>query len=444
MQKKENLLSTDSSCVVKIVTNSKKISILGCGIGRFGAALLAKQKKFEVFVSDTNPINQNYKDKFLAEGIYFEEGANSLDKIFPCDILIKSPGIPLDNEIISLAKNKNIPILDEIAFAAPFTNAKLIGITGSNGKSTVAFMTYKILKDAGKKVEICGNMGKSLALALYEQHDVDFFVIELSSFQLEFFNKTHLDVACIVNISENHLDHHKTFENYITAKLNIVEGLTANDFFIFNGDDKNISLDTPAQKISVTHQDIEKFDKNLLTVEGNHNIFDALLAIKICTTCGIDEKTCWQSLKNYKSLPHRIEFVKEIDGISFFDDSKSTTIASSEVALDFVLKKNTKGKIIWLAGGGDKGNDYTKLLKFVPYFRKIICIGKDNKKILDVFGNDICIEEREMKKIVEIALEVGKKGDVVLLSPACTSLDLYKNFEQRGEKFQEEVFLLKK
>ena len=422
----------------------KKVSILGCGIGRFGAALLAKQKNFEVFVSDKNPIEQSYKEKFLSEGINFEEDKNSIDKIFPCDILIKSPGIPLENEIITLAKNKNIPILDEIAFAALYTNAKLIGITGSNGKSTVAFMTYKILKDAGKKVEICGNMGKSLALAIYEKHDVDYFVIELSSFQLEFFNQTHLDVACIINISENHLDHHKTFQDYISAKHNIIKGLTANDFFIYNGDDKNISIDTPAKKIAIGHHEIEEFDKNLLTVEGEHNIFDALLAIKICSACGVDEKISWGSLKSYKSLPHRIEFVSEVNGISFFDDSKSTTVASAEVALDFIAKKNKKGKIIWLVGGGDKGNDYTNLLKFVPYFRKVVCIGKDNKKILEVFGEDICVEERVMKKIVEVALGFGEKGDVVLLSPACTSLDLYKNFEQRGEKFQEEVFLLKK
>lgn len=440
---KENLLSTDSSCVVKIVTSSK-ISILGCGVGRFGAALLAKKHNFEVFVSDKNLINQDYKDKFIAADIPFEESKNSINKIFPCDILIKSPGIPLDNEIINLAQQQNIPILDEIAFAAPFTNAKLIGITGSNGKSTLAYMVYKILKDVGKKVEICGNMGKSLALAIVENHDVDFFVIELSSFQLEFFNQTHLDIACIVNISENHIDHHKNFENYVAAKLNIARGLTANDYFIFNGEDKNISVDTPAQKIAVGHADVVKFDKNLLQVEGEHNIFDALLAIKIGMACGIDEAICLEILKDYKSLPHRIEFVAEVDGLTFFDDSKATTIGAAEVALDFVVKKFHHGKIIWLAGGGDKGNDYTKLLKFVPYFRKIICIGKDNEKILQTFGEGLCMEERDMKKIVEKSLRIGRKGDVVLLSPACTSLDLYKNFEERGKKFQQEVFLLKK
>lgn len=334
--------------------------------------------------------------------------------------------------------------MDEIAFAAQYTGAKLIGITGSNGKSTVAFMVYKILKDAGRKVEICGNMGKSLALSIYEKHNVDFFVIELSSFQLENFNKTHLDVACIVNISENHLDHHKNFENYREAKLHILDGLTSKDFFIYNGDDENILFNTSAKKIAVHKSEIKNFDKQFLRVEGEHNIFDALLAKKICLAFDVEEEKILESLKTYEGLPHRIELVKKIQGVSFFDDSKSTTIASTEAALNFVIKKNEGGKIIWLAGGGDKGNDYSKLLKFVSHFRKIICIGKNNKKILETFGEELCVEEIDMKKIVSLSLQLARENDVVLLSPACTSLDVYKNFEERGEKFQKEVLLCEK
>lgn len=425
------------------MTNSK-ISILGCGIGRFGAALLAKQKGFDVFVSDKNSINQHYKDVLISSEIKFEEQKVSVEKILDCNILIKSPGIPLDNEIIVLAQKKNIVILDEIAFAAQYTNAHLIGITGSNGKSTVVYMVEKILKDAGKKVEVCGNVEKSLALSIYEQHDVDFFVLELSSFQLECFNKVHLDVACIVNISENHLDHHKNFDNYKNAKLRILEGLKETDTFVFcANDDAIFHFNTIAQKKAVDDLEVQGFDKNRLQVEGKHNIIDALLAIKICSAIGISEDFSLQSLKNYKSLPYRIEFVRSWHGISFYNDSKSTTVVSSGVALEFISEKNVGGKIVWLVGGGDKGNDYTKLLKFLPNIRKIICIGKNNEKIINTFGEEMCIEERIMEKIVRLAASIAQNGDCVLLSPACTSFDLYKNFEERGDLFQKAVSSLK-
>ncbi len=416
---------------------NKKISILGCGIGRFGTALLAKKHHFDVFVSDKNRIKQNYKEVFISEGIPFEENQNSIEKIFPCDVLIKSPGIPADNEIILEAQKRQIPILDEIAFAANYTKAKLVGITGSNGKSTVVHMVYKILHDAGVKVEMAGNVEKSLALAIYEEHDVDVFVLELSSFQLEFFEKTHLDVACIVNISPNHLNHHKTFENYCNAKLNILQGLGPNDFFIYDGDDKNIVVETTAKKIPIFHDEVKNFPKEHLAVEGEHNIFDALLAKEICLALGISEKNILESLKAYRGLPHRIEFVREIGGISFWDDSKSTTVGATKVALDFSKNKCHEGKIIWLAGGVDKGNDYSILLKFLPYLQKIICIGKDNEKILETFGKEICLEENDMNKAVAKAFELAEEGDVVLLSPACASFDFYKNFEERGEIFQQ-------
>ena len=441
------------------------VTILGCGVGRFGAALLAKQLGYDVFVTDSGIIKQEYKDTLMQLNIPFEEcGHKNYDKILKADVVIKSPGILNDSDIIKKVKQCNILILDEIDFASKFTTATLIGVTGTNGKSTTSYLIYNILKNAGLNVDICGNVGKSLAYSIYNDlgRKINYYVLELSNLQLEYFKYCHLNIACLLNLTNNHLDRYNyDFNKYVMAKKNILKNMTHDDHFIYNENDqviKNIvdseniipklhpiSLDNGAQHhdgtITSKFKDSEfRIKEQNLSIKGEHNIFNCLVAIRVAQILGINNNIIADALHNYVPLPHRIEKICTIDGVEYYDDSKSTTVASTLAAMN--MFKNGSKHIIWLAGGYDKGNDYSQMFSTISSdIKLIVCIGKDNSTIVSTFKKlEVKIyESYNMCDAVEYSKEHSCCGDVILLSPACASYDIYKNFEERGDVFKQNV-----
>ena len=440
----------------------QRLVILGGGESGVGTAILGKRKGYDVFVSDYGKIKDNYKEVLTINGIKWEEETHTENKILNADIVMKSPGIPDKSGIVKKIKENNIRIVSEIEFAASFTNAKTIGITGSNGKTTTTMLTYHLLKSAGLNVGLGGNIGKSFAWPVADDK-YDFYVLELSSFQLDgiFDYKPH--IAVLTNISPDHLDRYDyKYENYIASKFRITMNQTESDYFIYDADDEAIAEwlknnKTKAQLIpfSLTKTfekgaflkdnkmevniNEEEFimETEYIALEGKHNLKNAMAATSVAKLMHIRKETIRESLSNFQGVEHRLEKVLKIQNVQYINDSKATNVNATFFALDSM---NTP--TVWIVGGVDKGNDYTELMSLVnEKVKAIICLGVDNKKIIDAFGNivDVMIEVDSMNDAVKMAQRLSEKGDTVLLSPACASFDLFENYEDRGRQFKHAV-----
>ncbi len=435
--------------------------ILGSGESGTGAGLLAKMKGFEVFVSDYSFIKPSYK-KFLIENhISFEEGQHTPDLILNAEEIIKSPGIRDNIEILKIAKEKRIPIISEIEFAARYTKAKLICITGSNGKTTTTQLIYHILKSAGYNVGLAGNVGDSFAkqIALY---NYDYYVLELSSFQLDGMVNFKANIAIIINITPDHLDRYDyQFQNYIDSKFRIIQNMTTDDALIYCADDEIIENELLKRKILPEKYPFSIFktskmaafkedttiiidvktnyftmENGLLSLEGDHNVYNSMAAGISGMLSGITNEQLKSSLSNFKGVEHRLEKYIKVGGIQFINDSKATNVNSVWYALQTVSEP-----IVLIMGGKDKGNDYGILKD--PVRRKvkaIVAMGIDNQAIIDAFCNITEVySTNSIESAVKTAYQLAKEGDTVLLSPACASFDLFENYEDRGRKFKEEV-----
>ena len=427
----------------------KKIAILGAGESGTGAALLAQARGLSVFVSDASSIAAPYKEALIAHEIVFEERHHSQDTILEADEVVKSPGIPDTTPIIEAIHQRGIPIISEIELASRYTQASLIGVTGTNGKTTTTHLTYHLLKEAGLDVDMVGNVGTSFARKVLEK-DRAYYVLELSSFQLEGIYGCKLAVACLLNITPDHLDRYQgQMELYTRAKFNILRNMTSTDHFIYNQDDAHIrtyrqehTLLPRQHPISIEHStgadtSPSIFDASNFKLSGKHNKFNTLVALKVAQILGIDAAQIQAGLTTFKGIPHRIEWVTQIDGVHFYNDSKGTNVAATYAAL-----MSFSQPIVWIAGGIDKGNDYTILqLLAKTRIKAMVCLGKDNTKIHQAFQQLVAPihETQHMEEAVAIALALAKPTDIVLLSPACASFDLFKNFEDRGERFKQAV-----
>ncbi len=439
-----------------------KIVILGAGESGIGTSILGKKEGFEVFVSDYGKIKKKYKQVLLHHEINWEEGVHSETEILGADIVMKSPGIPENTPLVLKLKKKGIRIVSEIEFAATYTTATLIGITGSNGKTTVATMIHKILKDAGNNVALAGNIGKSFA-ELVATKDINQFVLELSSFQLDGTYNFAPHIAILTNLSPDHLDRYgNDYEKYIASKFKIVMNQTSDDYFIYDADDLMInkwissttiksqlipfSLQKELKKgayiknnelIIITNNNTFTMSITKLGQQGQHNIKNAMAASTASTLLNIRKATIRRSLENFQGVEHRLENVLKINNVRYINDSKGTNVNATFYALD-----SMEASTVWIVGGVDKGNDYSELFALVnEKVKAIICLGVDNDKIIKAFGNvvDIMVETHSMEDAVKVAYRLSKKGDIVLLSPACASFDLFENYEDRGRQFKNAV-----
>ena len=444
-------------------SKTKRLVVLGGGESGVGTAILGKAKGYEVFVSDLGKIKDNYKEVLLINGIEWEEETHTEKKVLNADIVMKSPGIPDKSEIIKKLKEKKIKVISEIEFAAPFTTAKTIGITGSNGKTTTTMLTYHLLKAGGLNVGYGGNVGKSFAWQVAEDK-FEYYVLELSSFQLDGIRKYRPDIAIITNISPDHLDRYEyNYENYIAAKFRITMNQTNEDFLIYDADDMAITAwmkknTTKAQLIPFSlNQQFEKgaylkqnntmeinineeeftMETEYIALEGKHNMKNAMAAASVAKIMQIRNATIRESLSNFQGVEHRLEKVLKIQNVQYINDSKATNVNATFFALD-----SMNVPTVWIVGGVDKGNDYSELMSLVrEKVKAIICLGVENKKIIDAFGNvvDVMIEVGSMEDAVKMAQRLTEKGDTVLLSPACASFDLFENYEDRGKQFKDAV-----
>lgn len=437
----------------------KRIVILGAAESGVGAAILAQKKEFDVFVSDMGRIKPQYKDMLNEYGIEWEEGTHTEEKILNADEIIKSPGIPNNTPIIQAIEEKEIPIISEIEFAGRYTTAKMICITGSNGKTTTTSLIYHILKNAGYNVGLAGNIGQSLALQV-ALHDYDYYVIELSSFQLDNMYKFRANIAVLLNITPDHLDRYEnSMQKYTDSKMRILQNLTEEDAFVYWADDPVIKneLDKYGIKakkcpfsilkkdgmigyIAEGHYVIESptpfnMEQEELALTGKHNLYNSLAAGITADLTGITNESIRQSLSNFEGVEHRLEKAGRVRGVEFINDSKATNVDACWYALESI---NTP--IILIIGGKDKGNDYSAIADLVKKkCRGIVYLGADNKKLHDFFdGFGIpTVDTNNMKDCVNACYNLSKPGDTVLLSPCCASFDLFKNMEDRGEQFKE-------
>ena len=440
-----------------------QIVILGGGESGVGAALLAKKKGISVFVSDNSRIKQKYINVLKHSEIDFEEEGHTEHLVLSADEVIKSPGIPDSSPIIKAIKGKGISIISEIEFASRYTSAKLICITGSNGKTTTTLLVYHILKAEGINVGIAGNIGDSFAKQVAE-NNYDVYVLEISSFQLDGMFSLRANIAIILNITPDHLDRYNyNFSNYIDSKFRIIQNQTKEDSLIYCYDDPVITEKLKHTKViaqqfpfSLYHQDIEQgayIDKNeiiiaehktqihmtleQLALQGKHNIYNTMAAGIASRLIEIRRETLKKCLSDFHNIAHRLEFVSSVHGISFINDSKATNVNSAWYALE-----HFDNPIIWIAGGLDKGNDYNMLTKLVKNkVKAIVCLGSNNKPLHDAFGDIVesIIDTNTAFHAVNAAYNIAKKGDVVLLSPACASMDLFENYEDRGNQFKSAV-----
>ncbi|WP_299338629.1 UDP-N-acetylmuramoyl-L-alanine--D-glutamate ligase [uncultured Psychroserpens sp.] len=439
----------------------KRLVILGGGESGVGTALLGKAKGFQVFVSDNQNIKEKYKQVLIHNEIEFEDGQHSEGQILNADIVMKSPGIPDKVALVKKIRAKGITVVSEIEFASKFTNATIVGITGSNGKTTTASLTHHLLKEE-LNVGLAGNIGDSFAKQILEK-DYPNYVLEISSFQLDDIIDFKPHIAILTNITPDHLDRYDyVFENYIASKFRIVENQTASDYFIYDADDEVISkwlethpiqsillpfslikpiengayLDKDNIKITIDNNQIIMPTANL-ALEGKHNIKNAMAASTVAHLLKIRKQTIRESLENFQGVEHRLEHVLKINKVQYINDSKATNVNATYFALE-----SMDAPTVWIVGGEDKGNNYKELFQFVnEKVKAIICLGVDNAKLMENFSNmvDIIVETQYMSEAVKIAYKVAEAGDNVLLSPACASFDLFENYEDRGRQFKEAV-----
>lgn len=431
----------------------ERVVILGGGESGTGAALLAKAKGFDVFVSDQGALKDKYKEELMKAGIPFEEGKHTAEFILNANTIIKSPGIPEKAEMVKKAKAAGIKVIDELEFAYPYAKGKIIAITGTNGKTTTTLLTYHLLKSAGKNVCLAGNVGQSLARQVINT-TFDWYVIEISSYQIDGTAKFKPEVAVLLNITPDHLDRYEyKMENYIQSKFNLLKNMDKDGLFIYYKNDDVLGKEVPARKITpkamaVTLGDPMQFGsfsirQSETTLKGPHNIINTMSAVSAALFAGVSESDIRAALKTFKNAPHRLESVASINGVEFVNDSKATNVDSVIYGLGSYTRPKS---LVWIAGGIDKGNDYNLIKEQVKEkVHTLICLGKDNKKLTDFFSSMVKIKETQsVKELVRMALDSAKNGDVVLLSPACASFDLFKNYEDRGDQFRTAVLELKK
>lgn len=441
---------------------AKRLVILGGGESGVGAAQLGKAKGYEVFLSDSGKLKTNYRDSLNKLQIKFEEGGHTEQLIYQADLVVKSPGIPDKAPLLNYYKQNNIQVISEIEFAMQFTKATIIGVTGSNGKTTTTNLIYHLTKKAGLKSVMAGNVGKSFA-AIVATQNFDVAVLELSSFQLDGMYNAHINIAILLNITEDHLDRYQyNFQNYVNSKFKITQNLQTTDFFIYCADDEVITNQITKHKIKakmlpfsikeqvsngadISNNNINiKYNKTIcsmsiqnLALQGKHNIYNSMASGIAGRILDIRKETIRDSLSDFQNLEHRLEPVINVCGVEYINDSKATNINSTWYALE-TMEKPT----VWIVGGVDKGNDYTMLKEIVnEKVKAIICLGKDNSKIIDAFNGLVSemVEAKSMAEAVAFAYQIANKGDIVLLSPACASFDLFDNYEDRGRQFKEAV-----
>ncbi|WP_064966107.1 UDP-N-acetylmuramoyl-L-alanine--D-glutamate ligase [Tenacibaculum ovolyticum] len=440
----------------------KRLVVLGGGESGVGAALLGKQKGFDVFVSDKGSVSDKYKKILVANSIDFEENQHTENKIFNANVVVKSPGIPDKVALIQQLNLKGVSVISEIEFASEFTNAAVVGITGSNGKTTTTMLLGHVLKKAGLEIGVGGNIGDSFAKQVAEQNYEE-YVLELSSFQLDGIVDFKPHIAIMTNISPDHLDRYDyDYDKYINSKFRITKNQTENDFLIYDSDDEAMQNwlsknKTNAKKIPFSiEKELEygvflRQDKIImklktedilmnvseLTLQGKHNTKNAMAVAMAARLLKVRKEAIAESLSDFEGVEHRLENVQKINGVQFINDSKATNVNAVFYALECM-----DSPTVWIVGGVDKGNDYTDLLPLVrEKVKAIVCLGLDNQKIIETFGNvvDVLVETAGAEEAVKVANKVAKNGDVVLLSPACASFDLFESYEDRGDKFKEAV-----
>ena len=439
----------------------KRLVVLGAGESGVGTALLGKEKGYEVFVSDKGKIKEKYKEVLIHNEIEWEDQQHTEAKILNADVVMKSPGIPDKVPMVKALLEKGIPVISEIEFASQFTNATIVAITGSNGKTTTSMLTHHVLKQE-LNVGLAGNIGDSFAKQVLE-HNYDNYVLEISSFQLDGCFNFKPKIAVITNIVPDHLDRYDyKFENYIASKFRIAQNQTKDDYLIYDADDEVISehlkkhpiqstllpfsltkkvkngayLDNENIIITINNNKIIMPTKNI-ALEGKHNIKNAMAASTVSHLLKIRKQTIRESLENFQGVEHRLEQVLKINKVQYINDSKATNVNATYFALE-----SMDAPTVWIVGGVDKGNDYTELFPFVnEKVKAIICLGVDNQKLIQSFGNmvDVIVETQFMSEAVKIAYKIAESGDNVLLSPACASFDLFENYEERGRQFKEAV-----
>ncbi len=439
-----------------------RLVILGGGESGVGAALLGQAKGYDVFLSDRSPLKTTYLETLKAAGIPFEEGQHTESLILNATEVVKSPGIPDTVPLLVKLKSMGIPVISEIEFAARYTQAKLIGITGSNGKTTTTLLTYHLLKQAGLNVGLAGNIGESFAKQVIND-TFDYFVLEISSFQLDSMYETRLDTAVLLNITPDHLDRYGyDFQNYVASKFRVLQNLRPSDTFIYFQENVPtmqelaihkpdvyalpISLETAVspggyvqdgQLITRYRNRTLSIDTADLPLKGPHNALNMLAATLAAQSMDVPDEAIIDGLRTFQNAAHRMEPAGIINDIRFINDSKATNVDSVFYALS-----SMDAPTIWIAGGQDKGNDYSQLDDVVrQHVKVLICLGKDNKKLVDYFQNTLSTihETQDVREAVQLALELGQPGDVALLSPACASFDLFKNYEDRGNQFKQAV-----
>lgn len=436
-----------------------RIVILGAGESGAGAAVLAQKKGFDTFVSDMSLIKDKYKAMLNERGIQWEEGKHTEGLILNADEVIKSPGIPNDAPIILKLKNQGTPIISEIEFAGRYTNAKMICITGSNGKTTTTSLIYHIFKKAGLNVGLAGNIGQSLAYQVAECN-YDYYVIELSSFQLDNMYKFHANIAVLMNITPDHLDRYGfEMQNYVDAKFRIIQNQTDDDAFIFWNDDpiiqkelhkygihgqyfpfaekneEGVAAFTEENKVYFTRPIAFNMEQEELALTGTHNLFNSMAAGISANIAGIRKECIREALNDFKGVEHRLEKVARVKGVDYINDSKATNVNSCWYAL-----QSMKTKTVLILGGKDKGNDYNEIADLVKEkCSGLIFLGLHNEKLHDFFGNFglPIVDAQSMPDAVNAAYNMAKKGETVLLSPCCASFDLFKSYEDRGDQFKE-------
>lgn len=448
----------------------KRIVVLGGGESGVGAAVLAQVNGFDVFLSDKNKIKEKYKNVLLKNSIEWEEEKHTDALILNADEVVKSPGIPDHVALIKVLHGKSIPVISEIEFAGRYTSSKTICITGSNGKTTTALLIYHMLKKAELNVALAGNIGQSFAMQVADnikrdEEEIEYYVLELSSFQLDGMFEFKADIAILLNITPDHLDRYDNkMKNYVDSKFRILQNQTENDAFIFCVDDKTITNEIENKKIKpkqypfsikqkleqgayITENNQININTNNsnqlfmtiqeLALQGKHNIYNSMAAGVTGKLIEIRKETIRESLSDFDNVPHRLEIVGNIHGIEFINDSKATNVNSTWYALE-----SMDNPVVLILGGVDKGNDYSQLNELIKdKVKAIVCLGSDNKKIIKAFGGlvDTIVEATTAQRAVVKSYELGKKGDTVLLSPACASFDLFDDYEDRGDQFKQAV-----
>jgi UDP-N-acetylmuramoylalanine--D-glutamate ligase len=447
------------------MATDRTIVILGAGESGVGAAILAQKQGYEVFVSDFGAIADQYKKELDEYGIAYEEKQHTETKILSASEVIKSPGIPDKAPIIKKLQAENIPLVSEIEFAGRFTDAKMICITGSNGKSTTTMLTYHILKNAGLNVGLAGNIGHSFAKQVATEK-FDYYVLEISSFMLDNMYQFKADIAVLLNITPDHLDRYEyKMENYVDSKFRIIQNQTEKDVFIYCADDREtvnglirhatkantypFSIERNIEKgayleensiiINLCQTNQSPFNMSIsdLALQGKHNIYNSMASGIVAKVLELRNESIRESMGNFKNIEHRLEHVARISGIDFINDSKATNVNSTWYALESMTTD-----VVLILGGVDKGNDYSMLRDLIKSkVKAIVCLGKDNKRIHDAFEDDteIIVNTTSAREAAEVAYHLAKKGDTVLLSPACASFDLFRNYEDRGNQFKQAV-----